>query len=90
MRTDGAMISRAATNLSFLYFLENDINVAEKYAKMAVEAESYNACALVNLGNVHFSKGEFEKASDIYRDALGTFWKTFHPIMIYYVDLFLY
>eukprot|EP00698_Gefionella_okellyi_P020039 TRINITY_DN6238_c0_g1_i1.p1 TRINITY_DN6238_c0_g1~~TRINITY_DN6238_c0_g1_i1.p1 ORF type:complete len:772 (-),score=174.54 TRINITY_DN6238_c0_g1_i1:15-2330(-) len=71
VKTDGALVARAATNLSFVYLLENDIPSAEKYARMAVDAERYNARALVNLGNTHFAKGELDKAQDLYRDALG-------------------
>jgi len=41
----------AATNLSFLYFLEAEHANAEKYADIAVKADRYNARALVNKGN---------------------------------------
>lgn len=41
----------AATNLSFLYFLEAEHVNAEKYADIAVKADRYNARALVNKGN---------------------------------------
>ena len=43
----------AATNLSFLYFLEAEHVNAEKYADIAVKADRYNARALVNKGNCH-------------------------------------
>ena len=41
----------AATNLSFIYFLEGDIRSADKYADLAYEHDRYNARALVNKGN---------------------------------------
>ena len=41
----------AATNLSFLYFLEGDIPNAEKHAEVAVRTNRYNAQALINQGN---------------------------------------
>jgi hypothetical protein len=40
------LIDQAATNLSFLYFLEGDQKNAEKYAEMAVKADRYVRCEL--------------------------------------------
>jgi hypothetical protein len=48
--------ARAATNLSFLYFLEGDIPNAEKHAEVAVRTNRYNAQALVNQGNCLFNR----------------------------------
>lgn len=41
-RRDLKIASSAATNLSFLYFLEGDLQNAEKYAKLSNEADKYN------------------------------------------------
>ena len=38
----------AATNLSFIYFLEQEYTQAEKYADLAYTHDRYNAKALVN------------------------------------------
>lgn len=46
-----SLMACAATNLSFLYFLEAEHANAEKYADIAVKADRYNARALVNKGN---------------------------------------
>ena len=46
-----SLMACAATNLSFLYFLEAEHVNAEKYADIAVKADRYNARALVNKGN---------------------------------------
>ena len=46
----------AATNLSFLYFLEAEHVNAEKYADIAVKADRYNARALVNKGNCRLAQ----------------------------------
>lgn len=35
------MASAASTNLSFLYFLENDMQNAEKYADLALTADRF-------------------------------------------------
>eukprot|EP01137_Pigoraptor_chileana_P011551 Opistho-2@62614 len=56
-KKDTKMMSTAATNLSFLYFLENDLKHAEKYADQAIHADRYNASALVNKGNCFFCNG---------------------------------
>jgi intraflagellar transport protein 88 len=48
--------ARAATNLSFLYFLEGDLNNAGTYAELAVRTNRYNAHALVNQGNCLYTQ----------------------------------
>ena len=55
------MKARAATNLSFLYFLEGDIPNAEKHAELAVTTDRYNAKALVNQGNCFYARVHFLK-----------------------------
>ena len=35
-------MAKAASNISFLYFLENDIKNAEKYAEIAIDYDRYN------------------------------------------------
>jgi intraflagellar transport protein 88 len=35
-KKDKIMMARASNNISFLYFLENDFQTAEKYADMAI------------------------------------------------------
>jgi intraflagellar transport protein 88 len=37
------MLSTAATNLSFLYFLEKELEQAQHYADVAINADRYNA-----------------------------------------------
>lgn len=69
-KKDSKVACTAATNLSFLYFLENDLAQADKYAEVAMTADRYNPYALVNKGNVLFTKGDFEKAREFYREAL--------------------
>lgn len=49
-KKDQSLKAKAATNLSFLYFLEGDIAQADKYANLAVKHDRYNARALVNKG----------------------------------------
>ncbi|KAJ8314795.1 hypothetical protein KUTeg_006945 [Tegillarca granosa] len=69
-KKDSKVASTAATNLSFLYFLENDMAQADKYAEVAMSADRYNPSALVNKGNVLYSKGDYEKAREFYKEAL--------------------
>jgi len=70
-RKDPSLMACAATNLSFLYFLEADHANAEKYADIAVKADRYNARALVNKANCMFMNDEFERAKEIYLEAIG-------------------
>ncbi|CAN7982887.1 unnamed protein product [Ixodes pacificus] len=71
-KKDTKVASTAATNLSFLYFLQNDQALADKYADQAVAADRYNAGALVNKGNCCFASNDMERAIDYYREALAT------------------
>jgi intraflagellar transport protein 88 len=61
----------AATNLSFIYFLEQEYAQAEKYADLAYTNDRYNAKALVNKGNCLLVKGDFEMAKQFYLEAIG-------------------
>ena len=56
-RKDTQMRAMAATNLSFIYFLEGDYQLAEKQADIAIKADRYNAKALVNKGNCLYTAG---------------------------------
>ncbi|XP_056145107.1 intraflagellar transport protein 88 homolog isoform X2 [Lampris incognitus] len=69
-KKDSRVKSAAATNLSFLYFLEKDYDQAERYADLAMNADRYNPAALINKGNTVFIKQDFEKAAEFYREAL--------------------
>ena len=66
-KQDTKVASTAATNLSFLYFLQGEKEQAEKYADLARESDSYNAGAFVNLANCSFDKGDVEKAKELYQ-----------------------
>lgn len=70
-KKDTALKAKAATNLSFLYFLEGDVAQADKYANLAVRHDRYNAKALVNKGNCLNVNGEKEKAKELYLEAIG-------------------
>lgn len=70
-RMDQMLKAKAATNLSFLYFLEGDVGQADKYANLAVRHDRYNAKALVNKGNCLNEKGELERAKELYLEAIG-------------------
>ncbi|XP_028656394.1 intraflagellar transport protein 88 homolog isoform X1 [Erpetoichthys calabaricus] len=69
-KKDSRVKSAAATNLSFLYFLENDYGQADRYADLAIVADRYNSAALVNKGNIVFVNQDYEKAAEFYKDAL--------------------
>ncbi|XP_076857925.1 intraflagellar transport protein 88 homolog isoform X2 [Brachyhypopomus gauderio] len=69
-KKDSRVKSAAATNLSFLYFLEKDYDQADRYAELAMNADRYNPAALVNKGNTVFVKQDYEKAAEFYKEAL--------------------
>ena len=70
-KKDSRAASTAATNLSFLYLLQNEYSQAEKYADDAIAADHFNAGALVNKGNCCFMQGDYDRAREYYREALS-------------------
>lgn len=71
-KKDVHLKARAATNLSFLYFLENDLQQASKFAHLAVRHDRYNAKALVNMGNCLLENNdEADRAKELYLEAIG-------------------
>jgi intraflagellar transport protein 88 len=70
-KKDHALMAQAATNLSFVYFVQSDLGNAEKYANIAVDSDRYNAKALVNKGNCSFAKGDMASAREHYNDAVS-------------------
>ena len=70
-KKDPQLMALAATNLSFLYYLEQDYENADKYANIALEHDKYNAQALVNKGNCLMQQGKEEEARDSYLEAIG-------------------
>ena len=70
-KKDAHLKAKAATNLSFVYYLEGDIAQADDYANMAVRFHRYNAKALVNKGNCYFVQGQYERAKELYLEAIG-------------------
>ncbi len=64
-KKDKILMARAASNISFLYFLEGDYKSSEKYADVAINYDRYNAKALVNRGNCLFMMNEFLRAKVI-------------------------
>lgn len=70
-KKDKKMMTTAACNLSFLYFLEDDLENAEKYSDIALRYDRYNCKALVNKGNCFFSRNDFSRAKENYLEAIG-------------------
>tara|TARA_B110000208_G_scaffold165966_1_gene204531 strand:+ start:351 stop:770 length:420 start_codon:yes stop_codon:yes gene_type:complete len=70
-RKDNALKARAATNLSFLYFLEREYQTADRYASKAMQHARYSAKALVNKGNCFFVNNDLERAKEMFLEAIG-------------------
>ena len=64
-------MTHAATNLAFLYLLEQNYPMADTYSDMALRYDRYNSKALVNKGNCHFFKRDFARAKENYLEAIG-------------------
>ncbi|XP_067109029.1 intraflagellar transport protein 88 homolog isoform X3 [Osmerus mordax] len=69
-KKDSRVKSAAATNLSFLFFLEKDYDQADRYADLAMTADRYNPAALINKGNTVFVRHDYAKAAEFYKEAL--------------------
>lgn len=70
-KKDKKMMAQASTNISFLYFLEGDFNLSEKYSDIALNYDKFNANALVNKGNCLYVKNDFLGAKGHYLEAIG-------------------
>lgn len=70
-KKDLSLRAIAATNLSFIYFLEGDYAQAEKHADAAIKSDRYNAKALVNKGNCLLVAGELARAREMFLEAVG-------------------
>lgn len=70
-KQDAQLLDQACINLSFLYFLEGDIESAERYADLAMQADRFNSKAVVNKANVHFQREEYDTARQLYEEAVG-------------------
>ncbi|MCO5554700.1 hypothetical protein L7F22_008233 [Adiantum nelumboides] len=69
-RKERELMICASTNLSFVYFLEGDIDNAKRYAELALSTNQLNPCALVNLGNCLFKKDDADSAATLYKKAV--------------------
>lgn len=63
--------SATSTNLSFVCFLEGNIEQASEYADASLTLDRYNAKALVNKGNCLFFNGDFDSAKNMFLEAIG-------------------
>ncbi|UJR26463.1 hypothetical protein I4U23_007793 [Adineta vaga] len=70
-KAEAKLASAAATNLSFLYFLEKDLNNAHKYADLALKTDKFNPASLTNKGNCCFAQQDYDKARYYYEEALN-------------------
>ena len=84
------LISRVANNISFLYFVEGDYAKAELYANTAIENERYNHKALVNKGNIHYIKEDYNKTKEYYLEEWNKSKKQFRPSKNYIQFVLIY
>ncbi|UJR22611.1 hypothetical protein I4U23_025652 [Adineta vaga] len=70
-KAEAKLAGAASTNLSFLYFLEKDLNNAHKYADLALKSDKFNPSSLTNKGNCCFAQEDYDKARYYYEEALN-------------------
>ncbi|PHJ22347.1 tetratricopeptide repeat-containing protein [Cystoisospora suis] len=73
-RTDNSslvLLPQAATNLSFIHLLLNDVDEALRYADVALASDRYSASALVNKGCCLLLSGKQKDAKGFFLEALG-------------------
>lgn len=64
-------MNKSATNLSYLYLVEEDLTNADKYASIALSIDQYNSSAKINKGNVYYLKGNYLKAKQFYLEVIN-------------------
>ena len=69
-KKDTQVKSQAATNLSFIYFLQGSLDHARRYADAAVKADRFNAASLTNKANCLNKTGDADGAIALYKEAL--------------------
>ncbi|XP_017786261.1 PREDICTED: intraflagellar transport protein 88 homolog [Nicrophorus vespilloides] len=67
---ESTIATSAATNLSFIYYLQGDFDNAEKYGEIVKNSDGYNAGGFVNLGACAFGKGNYDQARNYFVSAL--------------------
>jgi intraflagellar transport protein 88 len=70
-KKDEKLMGTAATNLSFIYFLEGEYNQSENYAEIAIKHDRYNSNAQTNRGNCYYIKENYKKATECYQEAIS-------------------
>ena len=79
LRDSEAEVAISYSNLAGIYIRLGNLEDAEKYARQAVrdfrqmsgDRDVHYSAAVCTLGEVHFAKGEYEKAEELFSDALG-------------------
>lgn len=69
-KKDTLVKAQAATDLSFIYFVQGNIENARRYADASVKADRFNSAALTNKGNCLYQAGNAEDAVVMYKEAL--------------------
>ncbi|XKL66407.1 hypothetical protein PGB90_009827 [Kerria lacca] len=69
-KRENRVASLAYSNLAFIYFFLDNLELSEKQALQSRECDMYSAVANINMGNCFFSKKIYEKAKEFYNLAL--------------------
>lgn len=69
--TSSRVSATAATNLSFLYLLQQDMDMAARYADEAISINRYCLGALLNKANYFYHQGEYQRAIELYQEVIN-------------------
>ncbi|MCS7277671.1 MAG: tetratricopeptide repeat protein, partial [Aquificaceae bacterium] len=67
--------SEERVNLGYIYELRGRHDLAEKEYAKAIRKDRKNWLAYYNLGNIHAKRGDWDKAQDLYEEALSIRWE---------------
>ncbi|KAJ3304292.1 Intraflagellar transport protein 88 [Kappamyces sp. JEL0829] len=70
-KKDQNLVGTAATNLSFLYYLDGDLKNSEHYCDVAIEHDRYNSKAQTNKGNIFYANDQLARAKEHYQEVIG-------------------
>eukprot|EP00918_Siedleckia_nematoides_P103917 GHVU01226701.1.p1 GENE.GHVU01226701.1~~GHVU01226701.1.p1 ORF type:complete len:376 (+),score=65.29 GHVU01226701.1:86-1129(+) len=68
---DAPIRAQASPSLSYIYFLEGDLQKAELFADLALREDRYSSTALINKGNCLYARADYHRAKEYYFEAIG-------------------
>lgn len=70
--TSNRVAATAAANLSFLYLLQQESNIAARYADEAIAINRYSLGALLNKASYFYQQEDYSRACELYQETINT------------------